>query len=329
MSVRRDELLAALRDAGEAGISGELLAGDFGVSRAAIAKHIAALRALGYTINATAGSGYILVSSPDLPLAEEIRPLLRSSFWTHLVGHAETVSTNDDLKTLAREGAVQGSAVVAAHQTAGRGRLGRSWASPTGGVYLSALLRPEQPLAELAPLALVVALGVARGIESLGGAVRLKWPNDVWFDGAGLTGRGGKLAGVLLETSAESDRAEWVVAGVGINVLPPQEPFDGATYLAQEVASAPRLAAVAAAVLDGIAGAYEDFSAAGFGELAREYDARSMLIGRDVRVSGIDGSVRGEGRVLGIDEFGRLVLEGPTGREAISAGDVTLRGSEG
>ncbi len=326
MSVRRDELLVALRGARETGISGELLARRFGVSRAAIAKHIAALRSLGYRIDAAAGSGYVLVSSPDLPLAEEVKPLLASPFWTHLTGHAETASTNDDLKVLAREGAPQGTAVMSARQTAGRGRLGRSWSSPEGGVYLSALLRPIRPLAELAPLALVVALGVARGIESLGARPRLKWPNDVWFDGGGMSGRSGKLAGVLLETSAESDRAEWVVAGVGVNVHAPSESFEGATYLAEEVGDAPRLAAVAAAVLDGIAGTYEEFSAHGFGELAVEYASRSMLTGRDVRVSDIDGSVRGEGRVTGIDEFGRLLLEGAAGLIAISAGDVTLRG---
>jgi BirA family biotin operon repressor/biotin-[acetyl-CoA-carboxylase] ligase len=183
-------------------------------------------------------------------------------------------------------------------------------------VYVSALLRPDLPLAELAPLPLVIALGVAEGLESFGVAPRLKWPNDVELDG-------GKIAGVLLESSAESDRAEWVVAGVGVNVRRPERANERASYLSDTADVT--LAAVAAAVLDGIGNAYERFCATGFGELIADYERRSSLTGRDVVVRDANGAVRTRGPVAGIDSWGRLLVLDPEGETAISAGDVTLR----
>lgn len=323
MSSRRSDVLSGLKTAGRAGLSGEVLACELGISRAAIAKHIAALRALGYGITAQAGVGYVLESVPDIPLAEEIAAALRSGFWESLRFVEQTGSTNDDCKELARAGAPQGTAVIAAQQREGRGRLGRSWASPAGGVYLSALLRPTAPLAELAPLSLVISLGVARGLESIGATPRLKWPNDVWL-------ARGKLSGVLLETSAEADRADWVVAGVGINVRRPGDPLSGAAYLddPREDGGAmppPGLAVVAAAALDGIAWAYGEFGGGGFGALAAEYEKRSMLPGHDVTVRDLAGNVLADGRAAGIDGTGRLLVEQDGTSVAIAAGDVSLR----
>ncbi len=315
MSPRRDQVLSALRSAGDAGVSGEALAHDLGVSRAAIAKHVRALRDLGYEVAARPGSGYVLQSTPDLPLAEEVRPLLASEMWVDLRGVACTGSTNDDCKQLARAGATEGTVVIATEQSTGRGRLGRTWDSPSGGVYISALLRPEMALAELAPLPLVVSLGVARGLEALGVASALKWPNDVLMGGE-------KVAGILLESSAESDRAEWVVAGVGVNVRRPKRAFEGAAYL--DDATDVTLAVVAASVLDGIAEAYGRFCVAGFDGLVAEYEQRSSLHGRDVTVRDISGAVRAAGRVEGIDALGRLVVQGPDGPSTVSAGDVSL-----
>lgn len=314
---RRDDVLAALRAAGGGGVSGESLAGDLGVSRVAIAKHVAALRALGYQIEAAPGTGYRLMAVPDAPVPEEIRPRLANPLWVRVEGAPETRSTNDDARALARDGAPEGTAVVAGRQLAGRGRLGRSWASPEGGVYVSAVLRPGVSPADAPSLALAVALGAALGLEGLGARAQLKWPNDLLADG-------GKLAGVLLEMSAEADRIEWLVAGIGVNVAEPAEPFPGAACLTRQLPSVGR-AEVAAAVLDGIAEAYGLWRAEGFSALREAYEDRLALTGREVSVANATGEVLAAGCVTGVDEQGRLVLETTGGTRRVSAGEVTLR----
>lgn len=311
-----------LREAGDAGVSGSVLAGQLGVSRVAVSKHVAALREQGYVIDAAPGTGYRLRSVPDLPLPSEVEAITTDPFWVRFEGAAVTVSTNDDAKRLARGGAVEGTVVVAGGQTGGRGRLGREWASPQGGVYLSVVLRPNQAPSQIVALPLVVSLGVSRGLEHLGCRPLLKWPNDVWL--AGEPDPSGKVAGVLLEMQAESDCVEWVVAGVGINVLPDGGRLEGAAYVPDH-APACGTAHVAAAVLDGIASAYREFLAAGFDRLMQEYTARSMLAGRTVTVREIDGSVAASGEVHGVDSLGRLLLQSPSGMLAVATGDVTLR----
>ena len=346
----RGEVLSALRTAGSAGVSGEMLAAELGVSRVAVGKHVSALRGLGYEITAVPGSGYRFVAAPDLPLPAEVRPLLASSFWGQLHGGLATGSTNDDARTAANAGAPEGSVFLASKQTAGKGRLGRSWESPSGGVYLSVVLRPRVAPAEVASLTLAVALGVARGLETLGVAPRLKWPNDV------LLGEG-KLAGLLHEMSAESDAVTWVVAGIGVNVrrsgqasdepaaaisadgrrvsgelsdaeLADSEPGSGAPTAAylEDVAGPVRLAQVAAAELDGIAEAYRVWQQKGFSALRSEYEARFALVGQSVRVSDALGGVRAEGVALGVDDDGRLLVRDDEGLTlAVVAGEVTLR----
>lgn len=322
---RRSQVLRALIGAQGTSVSGEDLAAEFGVSRVSISKHVAALRDMGYVIEAAPHTGYSLVSSPELLLPESVEALVRHELWARFEGGPSTVSTNDDAKRLARSGAPQGTVVVVGAQSGGRGRLGREWVSPSGGVYLSIVLRPGISPARCSALPLVVALGVARGLESLGCHPLLKWPNDVWLGtGAGATDTSGKLSGVLLEMQSEIDRVEWIVAGVGVNVSSSAGRTPGAAYVDDQVPGcAP--AAVAAAVLDGIAGCFGQFVSDGFGTLAHEYISRSMLEGRQVTVRELDGAVRASGRVQGVDADGRLLLDDGSGMLTVSTGDVTLR----
>lgn len=315
-------MIAALHRS-PAGLSGEALATDLGVSRAAVAKHVRALRELGYGIEAGPGRGYRLTAAPDAPLPYEVAPLLTSRRWGPLSGGAATGSTNDDARALARAGAPEGAVVLASSQRGGRGRLGRAWESPAGGVYLSVLLRPAVAPADAGALSLVVGLGVAVGLEGLGARVGLKWPNDVFAVGTDGSPEG-KVAGVLLESTTEGERLDWVVAGIGIDVRRPEAPAPGAAYLEDGPGRVP-LAHVAAAVLDGLARVYEDFLEDGFASLAAEYAKRDVLAGREVRVADVAGRPIAEGRVAGVDESGRLVVDGPSGRAIVSAGDVTLR----
>jgi BirA family biotin operon repressor/biotin-[acetyl-CoA-carboxylase] ligase len=305
-----------LRDAGGEAVSGEEMADELGVSRVAVAKHVASLRKTGYDIEAVVGEGYRLLAVPDAPLPAEVSQWLASEPWVRLEGGGETGSTNDDARALARGGAAEGTVVLASRQTYGRGRLGRTWESPEGGAYFSAVLRPQVAPSRVASLALAVALGVARGLESLGVASEVKWPNDVFA-------AGGKIAGVLLEMTAEADRVNWVVVGVGVNVRAPASRVPGAAYI-DDIFDIPVARAVAA-IIDGVVGAYADWSTGGFDSLREEYANRAMLTGKSVTVRDATGALRAEGVVAGIDDTGRLLVVSAEGIFPVEAGEVTLR----
>ncbi|MHB8804367.1 MAG: biotin--[acetyl-CoA-carboxylase] ligase [Coriobacteriia bacterium] len=305
----------ALRQAGEGGVSGEVIASALGISRATVNAHVAALRALGYEVASSSRVGYRLLSAPDACLPEEVAPRLYDELWVSCAGGIETVSTNDDAKRLARAGAPEGSLVVAARQTGGRGRFDRTWTSPEGGAYTSCVLRPTLPPAAIAPLALVAAVGVAEGLAELGLDARLKWPNDIEVGGR-------KLAGILLEMAAEADRTEWVVLGCGLNVS--GRPHERAASIAEHIPGV-SVAAAAAAVLDGIAGAYRRFLARGFGELRESYVRRLDITGKTIIVRDATGAVVAEGPVTGIGEAGELLVGKPGSELRVVAGEVTLR----
>ena len=318
VATRRAGVAAALARAGGTPLSGETLARDLGISRPAVAKHVSALRSLGYVIEATAGVGYRLVSAPDACIPEEVCPRLADAFWVACTGGPETQSTNEDAKRLAREGAEEGTVVVAGRQCAGRGRFGRVWVSPEGGVYASVILRPSIAPPDIGPLPLVIAVGVARGLGALGSPVGLKWPNDVLLDGR-------KLAGILVESAAEADRIEWVVAGVGVNVA--RAAYKGGTCVRAAVPEA-AVAEVAAAVLDGIAGTYRAFRTSGFTAVREEYLALGTLWGRRVLVRDWGGHLVADGIAEGVDASGALLVSGAAGTHCVRTGEVTLAGPD-
>lgn len=312
---RRAAIAAALEAAGEAGVSGEALAADLGISRVAVNRHVASLRALGYEIESAPRVGHRLVSAPDACIPEEVSPRLTDPIWVACEGGPEVISTNDEAKRLARAGAPEGTAVVAAVQTGGRGRFGRAWVSPAGGAYVSCVLRPRLAPQESAALALVAGVGAARALKALGVPVRVKWPND-------LEAGGRKLGGVLVEMTADTDVIEWVVVGCGINVASRAHERGAAV---REFCPDARAADVAAGVLDGIAGAYREFLPSGFEPLRAEYEAVLAVLGQDIAVSDATGSRVAEGVVTGVDADGALVLATPAGERRVHAGEVTLR----
>jgi BirA family biotin operon repressor/biotin-[acetyl-CoA-carboxylase] ligase len=235
--------------------------------------------------------------------------------------HAILVSTSDRLKALARGGAPEWTTVVADEQTGGRGREGRTWLSPPGGLYLSILLRPRFEGVGLVPLAAGVA--VTEAVAEQGVAAELKWPNDVLVSGR-------KLGGILAEATSGPRGVEWVALGIGLNLsLPPQavppELRDLVTSLAAEGAAPLATEDSAAAVLahltvwydalrsqpSAVVGAWRARSAPWWGGLV---DVRTM--GQVVR-----------GRMRDIDETGALVLdlEGGGQRRVLAGEVVRLR----
>ena len=165
------ELLARLQDAGEAFVSGERLAHEAGISRAALAKRVARLRRRGHVIEGKRSQGYRLCATADTELSAAA---LEAAVAPNRLGHRVhfrpvTGSTNADLLALARDGAEEGEVVIAERQTAGRGRLGRTWESPPGGnLYLSVLFRPPPTLSPRYAPSFTLAAGgalarIARG----------------------------------------------------------------------------------------------------------------------------------------------------------------------
>jgi BirA family biotin operon repressor/biotin-[acetyl-CoA-carboxylase] ligase len=261
---------------------------------------------------------------------ERIAELLRgtSAEGWRVVGGGVTGSTQDDARALADAGDPGPVVVVSERQTAGRGRFDRSWESPTGGVYFSALLRPALPIEAAPALPLAAGLGIARGLEAAFGddlGIRLKWPNDLRLPGAAGDGAPAKLAGVLVQSAVAGNRLAWVVVGCGVNVVPPGSPAPGAAYLADVLGGRPDPAAVVAAAVAGLAEALDTLASAGFSGLADEYASRSDIIRTEVTVRDAGGGAVASGVVSGFDETGRLVLLADGVETAVAAGEVTLR----
>lgn len=247
-------------------------------------------------------------------LAEELRD--RGCSWPAPVEHHDVLpSTNDRLKELARGGAPAWTVVLADEQTAGRGRQGRAWASPRGGLYLSVLLRPPSASAALLPLAAGVA--VAEALGHFGVSAQLKWPNDVLLEGR-------KLAGILAEASSSASALDWVVLGIGVNVDAPALPDglrSGAAALAPGGTGGSVRAALAAAVLLRLTVWYDALEKREASVVAAWRERSVPWWGEAVEVSAGERVLRG--RVRDVDERGALLLELGGGAIArVLAGEV-------
>lgn len=231
-------------------------------------------------------------------------------------------STQDIARELAAQGAGEGTVVVAREQTGGRGRLGRQWVSPRGGLYLSIVLRPLYGPSDAPKITIAAAVGVAGAIEEIARLTALiKWPNDI------LVGAR-KVAGILTEASAQGERLESVILGIGVNANVDTESFPPgllmpATSLRQELGRSVDLGQLEAAVLRHVEGAYGSLGGARFAQILNAWRERSAIIGQAVAVA--TPSEKLTGRAIDVDECGALILELESGeRRVIQAGDVTV-----
>ena len=217
----KDTVLQALWSHADRYLSGAELASLLSLSRTAVWKAVEQLRAEGYLIESATNKGYRLLSGSDVLSEAGIRKYLKSRELS-LRCFDSIDSTNTALKALAAQGAPAGLALVAGRQSAGRGRMGRSFYSPGDtGVYLSLLLRPTLPAAEATRITACAAVAVAETIEALTGRrAQIKWVNDVLLDGK-------KVCGILTEASldCESGLMNHVIVGIGVNALAPAGGF--------------------------------------------------------------------------------------------------------
>ena len=261
-------------------------------------------------------------------------------------------SSNNVIKQVLEAGEPEGLAVQARVQTGGYGRQGRGWTSPRGGMYMSLLLRPQVPPAQLPTLSLVTGLAVRDALRSLvvteeARRIVVKWPNDVVYDeGARLlpvdeaaaprldktTLR--KLCGISLESHAGG-----ICIGIGVNVAPPHPAAPGSDALAAPGNRPLSLAelgyghtcqiddavdAVAEAVLTAFARRYDQWQAEGFAPFAKDFAEGDPLRGKLVAMVDVEGHPLAEGVAAGVDERGNLLLEAPDGVRAVSFGEAHL-----
>lgn len=315
-----DQLLAALREHAGSFLSGEELSRASGVSRAAIWKHIEKLRDEGYRIAAQPHLGYRWVAPPDRLIPEELSWRLP----TKIVGRkvysfASTRSTMDVAQRLAAAGEPEGTAVFAEAQTRGRGRLGRTWASPAGqGIYLSVILRPRLAVAAAPMLTLMAAVAVVQAIqEATGLAARIKWPNDVLVNDR-------KVAGILTEVEAELNQLHAAILGIGINVNTPKAALPRlATSLALARGEACDRLTVARALLTALDEGYAGIRRHQPAGLLAAWRSASTTLGRRVRVACDRRQV--DGQAVDITADGALLVRTDLGRtETVTAGEVLV-----
>jgi BirA family transcriptional regulator, biotin operon repressor / biotin---[acetyl-CoA-carboxylase] ligase len=233
---------------------------------------------------------------------------------------ASTGSTNADALELARQGAPEGTVVVADEQTAGRGRLGREWISaPGAGLWCSVLVRMA-PGSGRGLLPLLAGVAVAESVRRHGVEARLKWPNDIVIDGPSLDGGPGprKLAGILAETDGE----ESVVLGIGVNVSQSadQLPVPVATSLLLEGATVAR-GDLLLDILTALHTSIEGLRHEGAGFALDVYRELCITIGRDVVVTLPNGE-RAVGRAVGVGDDGQLHVRTAEKTLSVAAGDV-------
>lgn len=325
MSIAAATILRLFREAGSGFVSGELISRELKVSRTAVWKHINGLRDAGYIIEAIPSRGYHLLSSPDILSVEEVREKLNTTrIGRQLVCLPETTSTNADAFHLAEAGAEDGTAVIADAQSGGKGRRGRVWSSPSGvNLYCSVVLRPAIMPHEAPQLTFLSAVAVARAIEQATALEpEIKWPNDVLISGR-------KVAGLLNEMSAETDRVNFVILGIGVNLNMTLAQFPAdvrtpATSLLLEQGLPVNRAQFAARMLGELDRLYTDFLHHGFGPVRDEWQQRCNANGREVVVSeaGVE-TVRG--MFHGINGDGAMLVRFPDGMvERILSGDVRV-----
>ena len=299
------------------------MAGLLGVSRNAVWKAVKSLQEDGYEIEASTNKGYRLSRQSDILSGQSIEKFLSGNFYS-VEYVACTDSTNNLLKTRAAEGAPEGTVVVAGQQSAGKGRMNRSFYSPPGtGLYMSVLLRPQVGAEQSLFITAAAAVAVASAIDAVSeNTAGIKWVNDVYLHGR-------KVCGILTEASfsMENGGIEYAVLGIGVNILPPAGGFPleiknlVSTVFTEQTYYPEARSRLAAEILNDFLGLYQGLEQKTFLE---EYRRRSVLANKEITI--IRGGREQKAVARGIDDRFRLVAELPDGSQtALYSGEVSIR----
>lgn len=321
----KEIVLRLLKERSPEYVSGEEICRLLNVTRTAVWKHIQALRESGYEIEARPRAGYTLTGIPDRLYPEEIRDGLSNRFLGRKIYYFDTVSTtNDKAKELARQGDGEGTLIVAEEQTGGKGRLGRKWFAPKyKGIWFSLILCPPVLPPEANQVTMLAAVAVASAIKKETGIeAGIKWPNDL------LVGSK-KICGILTELSAEMERINYLVAGIGINVNQdetdfPEELRESAASLKNEFKRKIDRVRLIQTTLAEFERWYGTWLEQGFAPVLARWKEMSVSLNCPVRISAPNNSW--DGWAEDIDGDGALLLRLPGGElKRVISGEVSLR----
>lgn len=305
-------------------LSGQQISTTLGLSRTAVWKNIKKLELLGYKIDSKKNSGYKLVSKTSLFLPWEISDGLKTEIIGNKIYYFDTIdSTQNFAIRLARKPHENGSIIIARIQTSGRGRLNRKWISPKGGIWLSVVLRPDFDISHVSLFSLAVSLALTIAIEKkFKIRPQLKWPNDVTINNR-------KVAGILIDASIETNKIDYLVAGVGINFRVDPEQITrkikktsqhGVSTLVKKNQMSDPVDFIQEFLFQ-LEIIHKKMMSDKISEITREWTKRSSTLGKNVTISTPTSTIKG--KAVSIDENGALLLSVKKKIHRIVAGDVT------
>jgi len=305
-------------------VSGEELAKELGISRTAVWKQIRELKNEDFIIEAKPGLGYKIIAYPDRLLPIIVEKGLTTSVMGRNIYYYQTLdSTNSLARSLAQEGAVEGSLVIAEEQVGGRGRCGRRWVSPKGvNILASIILRPNILPHQIPQLAILGTVSVAGSIHKVAVIeAELRWPNEILLNNK-------RVGGILIEFSAELDRVNFVILGIGINVNFDLSEFPElageATSLWMETGVKVSRVELLQILLEQIENNYTLLTGGKFHQLWQRWNTLCWGIGKWVQVASVGG--KQSGILKGMDENGCVIIARIDGERRIAmSGDVSLK----
>ncbi|MCH4200608.1 MAG: biotin--[acetyl-CoA-carboxylase] ligase [Clostridium tyrobutyricum] len=325
----KDAILNLLKKSTEDFISGQIISEKLGVSRTAIWKYINILRKEGYTIDSYSKKGYKLISSPDILTYEEVKNTIHTKYIGQEFFYFDSIdSTNTVGKKLAEKGEPNGTIIVSEEQTMGHGRLGRNWVSPKyKGIWLSIILRPNVDPINVSKITQIAAAAMIRTLKSLKIDAFVKWPNDIVMNDK-------KICGILTEMSAELNRVNYVIVGMGINANLDKTDFNKdilnkATSLKIETNSSINRKIFLGTLINEFEKLYdefqENFTVTKSIEICKKYSA---VIGNDIKI--LHSGKEFYAKAIDIEENGELVVQYKDGSiEKLISGEISIRGLNG
>jgi len=304
-------------------LSGEAISNEMGMTRSAVWKHINELRMMGYAISSSQKEGYRLTRTSNRLLPYEIHKKLQTRVIGKKIRYLEnTPSTIWVGKQLTTEGDIEklhGMVIVAEEQTGGVGRMGRAWVSPSGGIWVTIVLKPHMPVDHIFMITMAGSIAVARAIrKEFDIGALIKWPNDVFIGNK-------KVAGLLLELSAEADVVHHALLSIGIDVNVPISNFspelqDRITSISAEMGHEVDRASLLARILKEFESRFLLVESGEYDTIIREWKSISCTLENRVQIRTLKNSF--EGDAVDIDEFGALIIRKENGRlERVIAGD--------
>lgn len=307
-------------------VSGEYISGRLGISRSAVWKHVKELISMGYEITASQKEGYRLAKKSNRLLPYEVHKRLRTNFIGKQMRYYEnTPSTIWVGKQLASEGdaeQIHGMVIIAEEQTGGIGRLGRSWVSPAGGVWITIVLKPDIPINRVFMVTMAGSVAVARAIRKefdLGALI--KWPNDIYIGD-------NKVAGLILELFAEADQIHYCLLSIGVDVNITPGELEGVksavTSISAEMGHDVDRASFLARLLKEFESRYLLLEAGEYEAVTREWKTLSCTLEQRVKINTMKATFEGE--AIDIDEYGALLIRKDNGKiERVIGGDCYQR----